>query len=138
MYDYSTGEANPAVIVNLMRGAHTQLKWFNQQMFNHQSALTNPIKFNKNEIKALREFLVWGLCLALLSIGWMAFHRNVQEETKDLKPKTYEESLPSIKTLQTKKSILDLQINVYLELSTLNFRHIIFISLQLWLSPQQL
>ena len=23
MYDYSTGEANPAVLVNLMRGAHT-------------------------------------------------------------------------------------------------------------------
>ena len=108
MYDYSTGEANPAVLVNLMRGAHTQLKWFNQQMFNHQSALTNPVKFNKNEVKALREFLAWGLCLALLSIGWMAFHRNVQEETKDLKPKTYEESLPSIKNFVDQKVYLRL------------------------------
>lgn len=108
MYDYSTGEANPAVLINLMRGAHTQLKWFNQQMFNHQSALTNPIKFNKNEVKALREFLAWGLCLALLSIGWMAFHRNVQEETKDLKPKTYEESLPSIKNFVDQKVYLRL------------------------------
>lgn len=108
MYDYSTGEANPAVLVNLMRGAHTQLKWFNQQMFNHQSALTNPVKFNKNEVKALREFLVWGLCLALLSICWMAFHRNVQEETKDLKPKTYEESLPSIKNFVDQKVYLRL------------------------------
>ena len=108
MYDYSTGEANPAVIVNLMRGAHTQLKWFNQYMFNHQSALTNPVKFNKNEVKALREFLAWGLCLALLSIEWMAFHRNVQDETKDLKPKTYEESLPSIKNFVDQKVYLRL------------------------------
>lgn len=108
MYDYSTGEANPAVLVNLMRGAHTQLKWFNQQMFNHQSALTNPVKFNKNEVKALKEFLAWGLCLALLSVGWMAFHRDVQDETKKLKPKTYEESLPTIKNFIDQKVYLRL------------------------------
>lgn len=108
MYDYSTGEANPAVLVNLMRGAHTQLKWFNQQMFNHQAALTNPVKFNKNEVKALREFITWGLCLALLSVGWMAFHRYVQDETKKLKPKTYEESLPSIKNFLDQKVYLRL------------------------------
>lgn len=108
MYDYSTGEANPAVLVNLMRGAHTQLKWFNQQMFNHQAALTNPVKFNKNEVKALREFLTWGLCLALLSVGWMSFHRNVQDETKNLKPKTYEGSLPTIKNFIDQKVYLRL------------------------------
>lgn len=108
MYDYSTGEANPAALVNLMRGAHTQLKWFNQQMFNHRAALTNPVKFNKNEVKALREFLTWGLCLALLSIGWMAFHRYIQDETKDLKPKTYEESLPTIKNFIDQKVYLRL------------------------------
>ena len=93
-------------------------------MFNHQSALTNPVKFNKNEVKSLREFLAWGLCLALLSIGWMAFHRNVQEETKDLKPKTYEESLPTIKNFIDQKvylrlidqcmfRIIDSQLQVY-------------------------
>lgn len=108
MYDYSTGEANPAVLVNLMRGAHTQLKWFNQQMFNHQATITDPIKFNKNEVKSLKEFLTWGLCLALLSVGWMAFHRYVQEDTKDLKPKTYEDSLPTIKNFIDQKIYLRL------------------------------
>jgi hypothetical protein len=77
-------------------------------MFNHQSALTNPVKFNKNEVKALREFLAWGLCLALLSIGWMTFHRYIQDETKDLKPKTYEGSLPSIKNFVDQKVYLRL------------------------------
>lgn len=108
MYDYSTGEANPAVLVNLMRGAHTQLKWFNQQMFNRQARLADPVKFNKNEVKSLREFLTWGLCLALLSVGWMAFHRYVQDETKDLKPKTYEDSLPTIKNFVDQKVYLRL------------------------------
>lgn len=108
MYDYSTGEANPAVLVNLMRGAHTQLKWFNQWMFNHQARLTDPVKFNKNEVKSLREFLIWGLCLALLSVGWMAFHKYVQEDTKDLKPKTYEDSLPTIKNFIDQKIYLRL------------------------------
>ncbi len=108
MYDYSTGEANPAVLVNLMRGAHTQLKWFNQQMFNRQATITDPVKFNKNEVKSLKEFLTWGLCLALLSVGWMAFHRYVQEDTKDLKPKTYEDSLPTIKNFIDQKVYLRL------------------------------
>lgn len=108
MYDYSTGEANPAVLVNLMRGAHTQLKWFNQQMFNRQATIVNPVKFNKNEVKSLKEFLTWGLCLALLSVGWMAFHRYVQEDTKDLKPKTYEDSLPTIKNFIDQKVYLRL------------------------------
>ena len=108
MYDYSTGEANPAVLVNLMRGAHTQLKWFNQYMFNRQARFADPVKFNKNEVKSLREFLTWGLCLALLSVGWMAFHRYVQEETKDLKPKTYEDSLPTIKNFIDQKVYLRL------------------------------
>lgn len=108
MYDYSTGEANPAVLVNLMRGAHTQLKWFNQYMFNRQSRLADPVKFNKNEVKSLREFLTWGLCLALLSVGWMVFHRYVQEDTKDLKPKTYEDSLPTIKNFIDQKIYLRL------------------------------
>lgn len=108
MYDYSTGEANPAVLVNLMRGAHTQLKWFNQYMFNRQATIVNPVKFNKNEVKSLKEFLTWGLCLALLSVGWMAFHRYVQEDTKDLKPKTYEDSLPTIKNFIDQKVYLRL------------------------------
>ena len=108
MYDYSTGEANPAVLVNLMRGAHTQLKWFNQQMFNRQATIVNPVKFNKNEVKSLKEFLTWGLCLALLSVGWMAFHRYVQDDTKDLKPKTYEDSLPTIKNFIDQKVYLRL------------------------------
>ena len=108
MYDYSTGEANPAVLVNLMRGVHTQLKWFNQYMFNRQARLADPIKFNKNEVKSLREFLTWGLCLALLSVGWMAFHRYVQDDTKDLKPKTYEDSLPTIKNFIDQKVYLRL------------------------------
>lgn len=108
MYDYSTGEANPAVLVNLMRGAHTQLKWFNQQMFNRQTTIVDPVKFNKNEVKSLKEFLTWGLCLALLSVGWMAFHRYVQDDTKDLKPKTYEDSLPTIKNFIDQKVYLRL------------------------------
>lgn len=108
MYDYSTGEANPAVLVNLMRGAHTQLKWFNQYMFNRQATITDPVKFNKNEVKSLKEFLTWGLCLALLSVGWMTFHRYVQEDTKDLKPKTYEDSLPTIKNFIDQKVYLRL------------------------------
>lgn len=108
MYDYSTGEANPAVLVNLMRGAHTQLKWFNQQMFNRQARLTDPVKFNNNEVKSLREFLTWGLCLALLSVGWMAFHRYVQDDTKNLKPKNYEQSLPTLKNFVDQKVYLRL------------------------------
>lgn len=108
MYDYSTGEANPAVLVNLMRGAHTQLKWFNQQMFNRQATIIDPVKFNKNEVKSLKEFLTWGLCLALLSVEWMAFHRYVQDDTKDLKPKTYEDSLPTIKNFIDQKVYLRL------------------------------
>ena len=108
MYDYSTGEANPAVLVNLMRGAHTQLKWFNQQMFNRQATIIDPVKFNKNEVKSLKEFLTWGLCLALFSVGWMAFHRYVQDDTKDLKPKTYEDSLPTIKNFIDQKVYLRL------------------------------
>jgi hypothetical protein len=46
-------------------------------MFNRQARLADPVKFNKNEVKSLREFFTWGLCLALLSVGWMTFHRYV-------------------------------------------------------------
>jgi hypothetical protein len=46
-------------------------------MFNRQATIVDPVKFNKNEAKSLKEFLTWGLCLALLSVGWMAFHRYV-------------------------------------------------------------
>ena len=38
----------------------------------------------------------------------MAFHRNVQEATKALTPKTYEESLPSIKNFVDQKVYLRL------------------------------
>lgn len=95
-YDYSTGEANPAVAVNLMRGALSQLAIFNQIMFHKQERELDPRHINPNEAKALREFVVWGLCLALLSLGWMTFHRSVQDDTDKLKPTSYKQSTPGI------------------------------------------
>lgn len=124
MYDYSTGEANPAVLVNLLRGAQSQLAIFNQIMLHKQERLTDPRKVNPNEAKALREFITWGLCLALLSVGWMMFHRHVEDETKDLKPDNYEGSLPSIHNF--------IQQKVYLKLLDQVMFRVIDSQFQLW------
>lgn len=124
MYDYSTGEANPAVLVNLLRGAQSQLAIFNQMMLHKQERLTDPRKVNPNEAKALREFITWGLCLALLSVGWMMFHRYVEDETKDLKPDNYEGSLPSIHNF--------IQQKVYLKLLDQVMFRVIDSQFQLW------
>lgn len=124
MYDYSTGEANPAVLVNLLRGAQSQLAIFNQMMLHKQERLTDPRKVNPNEAKALREFITWGLCLALLSVGWMMFHRHVEDETKDLKPDNYEGSLPSIHNF--------IQQKVYLKLLDQVMFRVIDSQFQLW------
>ena len=124
MYDYSTGEANPAVLVNLLRGAQSQLAIFNQMMLHKQERLTDPRNVNPNEAKALREFITWGLCLALLSVGWMMFHRHVEDETKDLKPDNYEDSLPSIHNF--------IQQKVYLKLLDQVMFRVIDSQFQLW------
>ena len=124
MYDYSTGEANPAVLVNLLRGAQSQLAIFNQMMFHKQERLTDPRKVNPNEAKALREFITWGLCLALLSVGWMMFHRYVEDDTKDLKPDNYEGSLPSIHNF--------IQQKIYLKLLDQVMFRVIDSQFQLW------
>ena len=124
MYDYSTGEANPAVLVNLLRGAQSQLAIFNQMMLHKQERLTDPRKVNPNEAKALREFITWGLCLALLSVGWMMFHRYVEDETKDLKPDNYEGSLPSIHNF--------IQQKVYIKLLDQVMFRVIDSQFQLW------
>ena len=124
MYDYSTGEANPAVLVNLLRGAQSQLAIFNQMMLHNQERLTDPRKVNPNEAKALREFITLGLCLALLSVGWMMFHRYVEDETKDLKPDNYEGSLPSIHNF--------IQQKVYLKLLDQVMFRVIDSQFQLW------
>lgn len=124
MYDYSTGEANPAVLVNLLRGAQSQLAIFNQMMLHKQERLTDPRKVNPNEAKALREFITWGLCLALLSVGWMMFHRYVEDDTKDLKPDNYEGSLPSIHNF--------IQQKVYLKLLDQVMFRVIDSQFQLW------
>ena len=124
MYDYSTGEANPAVLVNLLRGAQSQLAIFNQMMLHKQERITDPRKINPNEAKALREFITWGLCLALLSVGWMMFHRYVEDETKDLKPDNYEGSLPSIHNF--------IQQKVYLKLLDQVMFRVIDSQFQLW------
>lgn len=124
MYDYSTGEANPAVLVNLLRGAQSQLAIFNQMMLHKQERLTDPRKVNPNEAKALREFITWGLCLALLSVGWMMLHRYVEDETKDLKPDNYEGSLPSIHNF--------IQQKVYLKLLDQVMFRVIDSQFQLW------
>lgn len=124
MYDYSTGEANPAVLVNLLRGAQSQLAIFNQMMLHKQERLTDPRKVNPNEAKALREFITWGLCLALLSVGWMMFHRYVEDETKDLKPDNYEGSSPSIHNF--------IQQKVYLKLLDQVMFRVIDSQFQLW------
>lgn len=124
MYDYSTGEANPSVLVNLLRGAQSQLAIFNQMMLHKQERLTDPRKVNPNEAKALREFITWGLCLALLSVGWMMFHRYVEDETKDLKPDNYEGSLPSIHNF--------IQQKVYLKLLDQVMFRVIDSQFQLW------
>lgn len=124
MYDYSTGEANPAVLVNLLRGAQSQLAIFNQMMLHKQERLTDPRKVNPNEAKALREFITWGLCLALLSVGWMMFHRYVEDDTKDLKPDNYESSLPSIHNFIHQK--------VYLKLLDQVMFRVIDSQFQLW------
>ena len=124
MYDYSTGEANPAVLVNLLRGAQSQLAIFNQIMLHKQERLTDPRKVNLNEAKALREFITWGLCLALLSVGWMMFHRHVEDETKNLKPDNYEGSLPSIHNF--------IQQKVYLKLLDQVMFRVIDSQFQLW------
>lgn len=124
MYDYSTGEANPAVLVNLLRGAQSQLAIFNQMMLHKQERITDPRKVNPNEAKALREFITWGLCLALLSVGWMMFHRYVEDETKDLKPDNYESSLPSVHNFVQQK--------VYLKLLDQVMFRVIDSQFQLW------
>ena len=124
MYDYSTGEANPAVLVNLLRGAQSQLAIFNQMMLHKQERLTDPRKVNPNEAKALMEFITWGLCLALLSVGWMMFHRYVEDDTKDLKPDNYEGSLPSIHNF--------IQQKVYLKLLDQVMFRVIDSQFQLW------
>lgn len=124
MYDYSTGEANPAVLVNLLRGAQSQLAIFNQMMLHKQERITDLRKVNPNEAKALREFITWGLCLALLSVGWMMFHRYVEDETKDLKPDNYEGSLPSIHNF--------IQQKVYLKLLDQVMFRVIDSQFQLW------
>lgn len=124
MYDYSTGEANPAVLVNLLRGAQSQLAIFNQMMLHKQERITDPRKVNPNEAKALREFITWGLCLALLSVGWMMLHRYVEDETKDLKPDNYEGSLPSIHNF--------IQQKVYLKLLDQVMFRVIDSQFQLW------
>ena len=124
MYDYSTGEANPAVLVNLLRGAQSQLAIFNQMMLHKQERLTDPRKVNPNEAKALREFITWGLCLALLSVGWMMFHRYVEDDTKDLKPDNYKGSLPSIHNF--------IQQKVYLKLLDQVMFRVIDSQFQLW------
>lgn len=124
MYDYSTGEANPAVLVNLLRGAQSQLAIFNQMMLHKQERLTDPRKVNPNEAKALREFITWGLCLALLSVGWMMLHRYVEDETKDLKPDNYEGSLPSVHNF--------IQQKVYLKLLDQVMFRVIDSQFQLW------
>lgn len=124
MYDYSTGEANPAVLINLLRGAQSQLAIFNQIMLHKQERITDPRKVNPNEAKALREFITWGLCLALLSVGWMMFHRYVEDETKDLKPDNYEDSLPSIHNF--------IQQKVYLKLLDQVMFRVIDSQFQLW------
>lgn len=124
MYDYSTGEANPAVLVNLLRGAQSQLAIFNQMMLHKQERITDPRKVNPNEAKALREFITWGLCLALLSVGWMMFHRYVEDETKDLKPDNYEGSLPSVYNFVQQK--------VYLKLLDQVMFRVIDSQFQLW------
>lgn len=124
MYDYSTGEANPAVLVNLLRGAQSQLAIFNQMMLHKQDRLTDPRKVNPNEAKALREFVTWGLCLALLSVGWMMFHRHAEDETKDLKPDNYKSSLPSAHNFVQQK--------VYLKLLDQVMFRVIDSQFQLW------
>lgn len=124
MYDYSTGEANPAVLVNLLRGAQSQLAIFNQMMLHKQERITDPRKVNPNEAKALREFVTWGLCLALLSVGWMMFHRHVEDDTKDLKPDNYEGSLPSVHNF--------IQQKVYLKLLDQVMFRVIDSQFQLW------
>lgn len=124
MYDYSTGEANPAVLVNLLRGAQSQLAIFNQMMLHKQERLTDPRKVNPNEAKALREFVTWGLCLALLSVGWMMLHRYVEDDTKDLKPDNYEGSLPSVHNF--------IQQKVYLKLLDQVMFRVIDSQFQLW------
>lgn len=124
MYDYSTGEANPAVLVNLLRGAQSQLAIFNQMMLHKQERLTDPRKVNPNEAKALREFITWGLCLALLSVGWMMLHRYVEDDTKDLKPDNYEGSLPSVHNF--------IQQKVYLKLLDQVMFRVIDSQFQLW------
>lgn len=45
-------------------------------MFHQQERELDPRTINPNEAKALREFVTWGLCLALLSVGWTMFHRS--------------------------------------------------------------
>lgn len=101
--DYSTGEGQPAVMTNLLRGAVSQLAIFNQIVRHNSDRLTDPRHINPNEAKALREFVTFGLTLALLSVGWMMFHRWVQDETNELKPETYEESIPSLDNFTKQK-----------------------------------
>lgn len=105
-YDYSTGEANPAVLMSLLRGAVSQLTIFNQVMFHWQQRKADPRTINKNEAKALREFVTWGLCLSLLTLGWTMFHRQVQDDTDKLKPDSYEESVPSFDNFTKQKVYL--------------------------------
>lgn len=108
MYDYSSGIANPAELVNLGRLAMSSLRIINQHLFTRSKLKTDKRTLNKQETKAAKEFILWGLCLAAMCVGWMAFHRYVSDETGDLKPEDYEHSVPSWTNFVEQKNYLKL------------------------------
>lgn len=111
-FDYSTGQANPALFVQLFRGAQTTMRKLAQALSFGLINRGQNIKFNPSEIKALREAVMFLGILGAMSIGFIAFHGYADESTKDLKPDKYEDSLPSVENFTKQKVYLKLLDNV--------------------------
>lgn len=113
-YDYSTGEFQPALFVNLIRGAKSQMRAVKNVLLGMIGKQKNETLFNVNETRAIKEVLMYGMLLSAMTIGWMMFHGWAYEETKDLKPDDLEGSVPTVDNFMKQKVYLKLIDNVML------------------------
>lgn len=113
-YDYSTGEFQPALFINLIRGARSQMRAIKNVLLGMIGKQKSDNIFNPNEVRAIKEVLMYGMLLSALTIGWMMFHGWAYEETKDLKPDDLQGSVPSVDNFMKQKVYLKLIDNVML------------------------
>lgn len=113
-YDYASGEVQPALLINLFRGARSQMRVAKNLLLGMIGKSKSDIMFNPAETRALKETVMYCMLLSTLTIGWMVFHGWAYEETKDLKPDNLEESLPTVNNFVKQKVYLKLIDNIML------------------------